>query len=92
MKEEIEMIKEALDWCKLNLKYAKIIHYVFLFFTPIFYLRMGMIILTSTPISFYTIIGIIGCAAIVYWNTNRYNNLVLDIEDLEYALEELTKE
>lgn len=92
MQEEIQMIKEALEMCKFDLKYAKITHYVFLFFIPIFYLVIGMAILTSTPLSFFTIIGTIGCAAIVYWNTNRCNNLVLDIEDLEYALEELTKE
>ena len=92
MQEEIQMIKEALELCKFDLKYAKIIHYIFLFFTPVFYLVIGMAILTSTPLSFFAIIGIVGCAAMIYWNTNRHNNLVLDIEDLEYVLEELTKE
>lgn len=92
MQEEIQMIKEALEICKFDLKYAKITHYVYLFFTPVFYLVIGMAILTSTPLSFLAIIGIIGCAAMVHWNINRHNNLVLDIEDLEYALEELTKE
>lgn len=92
MQEEIQMIKEALEMCKFDLKYAKIIHYIFLFFTPVFYLVIGTAILTSTPLSFFAIIGIVGCAAMIYWNTNRHNNLVLDIEDLEYALEELTKE
>lgn len=92
MQEEIQRIKEALEICKSDLKYAKIIHYIFLFFTPIFYLVIGVAILTATPLSFFTIIVIVGCATIVYWNTNRHNNLVLDIEDLEYALEELTKE
>ena len=92
MQEEIQMIKEALEICKFDLKYAKITHYIFLFFTPIFYLVLGIAILTSIPLSFFTIIGTIGCAAIVYWNINRHNDLVLDIKDLECALEELTKE
>lgn len=92
MQEEVEMIKEALKTCKSDLKYTKVIHYIFLFFTPIFYLVIGLAILTATPLPFFTIIVVVGFAAIVYWNTNRYNNLVLDIEDLECALEELTKE
>ena len=92
MEEEIQMIKEVLEIRKLELKHAKIIHYIFLFLTPIFYLVLGIAILTSTPLSFFTIIGAIGCAATVYWNINRHNDFVLDIEDLECALEELTKE
>lgn len=92
MQEEIQMIKKELAMCKFDLKYAKITHYIFLFFTPIFYLIIGSVILTSTPLSIFTIIGTLGCAGMVYWNINRCNNLVLDIEYLECALEELTKE
>lgn len=92
MQEEIQMIKEALEMCKFDLKAAKLRHYICWFFTLLFIALTVFIILTSSPLAFFVIVGTFVTAGMAYWNIKYHNNLVLDIEDLEYALEELTKE
>lgn len=92
MQEEIEMIKEALEICKYNLKLAKFRHYLYWFCSLWLIALTVFIILTSSHLSFFSIIGVFIYTGITYWNIKYHNNLVLDIEDLEYALEELTKE
>lgn len=92
MQEEIQMIKEALEMYEFELKAAKLRHYICWFCSLLLIAITVFIILTSSPLAFFSIIGAFIYAGMAYWNIKYHNNLVLDIEDLECALEELTKE
>lgn len=90
MQEEIQMIKEELEICKYSLKHAKIRHYLFwLGSLPLIALTAFMI-MTSSILALFSIIGIFIYAMIVRWNIVHHNTLALDIEYLEFLLEELT--
>ena len=90
MKEEIQMIKEELEMCKYGLKHAKIRHYLLWFGSlPLAVLMVFTIV--AYNLVFLPVIGVLIYALLARWNIERHNNLVLDIEDLEYALEKLTK-
>lgn len=90
MKEEIQMIKEELEMCKYGLKHAKIRHYLLWFGSlPLAVLMVFMIV--AHNLVFLPIIAVLIYALLARWNIEHHNNLVLDIEDLEYALEKLTK-
>ena len=90
MKEEIQMIKEELEMCKYGLKNAKIRHYLLWFGSlPLAVLMVFMIV--TYNLVFLPIIAVLIYAGLARWNIEHHNNLVLDIEDLEYALEKLTK-
>ncbi len=92
MQEEIQMIKEALEMCYYELKLVKLARIFYWLSTFIVIFSAGYIILTATAINIATILSILGIAGLGFFNTKRHNDLVLDIQDLEYALEELTKE
>lgn len=90
MKKEIQMIKEELEMCKYSLKHAKIRHYLLWFGSlPLTVLMVFMIV--AYNLVFLPIIAVLIYALLVRWNIEHHNNLVLDTEDLEYALEKLTK-
>lgn len=90
MKEEIQMIKEELEMCKYDLKHAKIRHYLLWFGSlPLAVLMVFMIV--AYNLEFLPVIVVLIYALLARWNIEHHNNLVLDIEDLEYALEKLTK-
>ena len=90
MKEEIQMIKEELEMCKYGLKHAKIRHYLLWFGSlPLAVLMVFMIV--AYNLVFLPITAVLVYAGLARWNIEHHNNLVLDIEDLEYALEKLTK-
>lgn len=90
MKEEIQMIKEELEMCKYGLKHAKIHHYLLWFGSlPLAVLMVFMIVVYN--LVFLPVIAVLVYAILARWNIKHHNNLVLDIEDLEYALEKLTK-
>lgn len=90
MKEEIQMIKEELEMCKYSLKHAKIRHYLLWFGSlPLAALMVFMIV--AYNLVFLPIIAVLIYALLARWNIEHHNNLVLDTEDLEYALEKLTK-
>lgn len=90
MKEEIQMIKEELEMCKYSLKHAKIRHYLLWFGSlPLAALMVFMIV--AYNLVFLPIITVLIYAGLARWNIEHHNNLVLDTEDLEYALEKLTK-
>lgn len=91
MQEEIQMIKEELERCKYRLRHAKIRHYLFWAGSlPLMALTIFMV-MTFSKLAFISIIAVFIYAGIVRWNIVHHNDLVLDIEDLEYALKELTK-
>lgn len=91
MQEEIQLIKEELEICKRSLKYAKIRHYLLWFGTfPLMALIVFMV-MAFRSLTIFSIIGIIIYATIVRLNIKYHNVLVLDIEDLECELKELTK-
>ena len=90
MKKEIQMIKEELEMCKYGLKHAKIRHYLLWFGSlPLAVLMVFMIV--AYNLVFLPIITVLIYAGLARWNIEHHNNLVLDTEDLEYALEKLTK-
>lgn len=90
MKEEIQMIKEELEMCKYELKHAKTRHYLLWFGSlPLAVLMVFMIM--AYNLVFLPVIVVLIYAVLARWNIEHHNNLVLDIEDLEYALEKLTK-
>ena len=90
MKEEIQMIKEELEMCKYGLKHAKIRHsLLWLGSLPLAALMVFMIV--EYNLVFLPVIVVLIYAGLARWNIEHHNNLVLDIEDLEYALEKLTK-
>ena len=90
MKKEIQMIKEELEMCKHGLKHAKIRHYLLWFGSlPLAALMIFMIV--AYNLVFLPIIAVLIYAGLARWNIEHHNNLVLDTEDLEYALEKLTK-
>ena len=90
MKEEIQMIKEELEMCKYGLKHAKIRHYLLWFGSlPLAVLMVFMIV--AYNLVFLPVIAVLVYALLAHWNIEHHNNLVLDIEDLEYALEKLIK-
>lgn len=91
MKEEIQMIKEELEMCKHSLKYAKIRHYLLWFGSLPLAVIMMFVIVAYSKLAFLPIAGVLIYAFLARWNIEYHNNLVLDIEDLEYALEKLTK-
>ena len=89
MKEEIQMIEEKLEMCKYGLKHAKIRHYLLWFGSlPLAVLMVFMIV--AYNLVFLPVIVVLIYAGLARWNIEHHNNLVLDIEDLEYALEKLT--
>ena len=89
MKEEIQMIKEELEMCKYGLKHTKVRHYLLWFGSlPLAALMVFMIV--AYNIVFLPVIVVLIYAGLARWNIEHHNNLVLDIEDLEYALEKLT--
>ena len=90
MKEEIQMIKEELEMCKYGLKHAKIRHSIlWLGSLPLAALMVFMIV--AYNLVFLPVIVVLIYAGLARWNIEHHNNLVLDIEDLEYALEKFTK-
>lgn len=91
MQEEIQFIKEELEACKRSVKHAKIRHYLFwLGILPLIVLTV-FAIMTSSSLTIFSIIGIITYAVMVRLNIKYHNVLMLDIEDLECELKELTK-
>lgn len=91
MQEEIQMIKEELEMCKYSLKHAKIRHYLLWFGSLPLAVLVAFMIVAYSKLAFLPIIGVLIYALLARWNIKHHNNLVLDIEDLEYALKELTK-
>lgn len=91
MKEEIQMIKEELEKCKHSLKHAKIRHYLLWIGSLPLAVVMVFMVVAYSKLAFLPIIGVLIYALLARWNIEYHNNLVLDIEDLEYALEKLTK-
>ena len=90
MEEEIQMIKEELEMYKYGLKHAKIRHYLLWFGSlPLAVLMVFMIV--AYNLVFLPAIAVLVYALLARWNIKHHNNLMLDIEDLEYALEKLTK-
>ena len=92
MQEEIQMIKEALEIAKIELKMMKVVHYWYWAIAVVLTIIVAFFIIASVAVSGMTPFYIFIIASVAYWNIKRHNNLVLEIEDLEYVLEELTKE
>lgn len=91
MKEEIQMLKEELEMCKYSLKHAKIRHCLLWVGSLPLAVVMVFMVVAYSKLAFLPIISVLIYALLARWNIEHHNNLVLDIEDLEYALKKLTK-